>query len=141
MCKSCESHIHSISLVWGVDADRPNNMLVYLRDGSAQTIVCAATPRQKLQAKLSFPNHSILASGQPIPALNLYRQAPGRGAPGVLIFKSHVLFDQEESPMAKARVEPRSTALEADTFAIRPPRWLEGLEQKPHMISHTEPTA
>ena len=31
-----------------------SNMLVYLRDGSAQTILRAATLRQKLQAKLSI---------------------------------------------------------------------------------------
>ena len=34
-------------------AYRPSNMLVYLRDGSAQTVVRAATLRQKLQTKLS----------------------------------------------------------------------------------------
>ena len=29
----------------GMVAERPSNMLVYLRDGSAQTILCAATLR------------------------------------------------------------------------------------------------
>ena len=39
----------------------PSNLLVYLRDGSAQTIVHAATLRWKLQIKLSIsPSHSIL---------------------------------------------------------------------------------
>ena len=35
-------------------AYRPSNVLVYLRDGSAQAIVRAATPRQKSQIKLSI---------------------------------------------------------------------------------------
>ena len=40
-----------------------SNMLVYLRDGSAQTILHAATLGQKLQIKLSIsPSHSILTS-------------------------------------------------------------------------------
>ena len=51
---------------------RPNKMLVYLRDRPAQTILRAATLRQKLQAKLSIsPSHSILTPGQPVPALTL----------------------------------------------------------------------
>ena len=48
------------------------NMLMYLRDGSAQTILRAAILRQKLQIKLSTsPSHSVLTPGQPIPALTL----------------------------------------------------------------------
>ena len=51
---------------------RPSNTLVYLRDGSAQTIARAATLRQKLQIKLSTSSsHSILTSGRPVPALTL----------------------------------------------------------------------
>ena len=51
---------------------RPSNMLVYLRDGSAQTILRAATLRRKLQIKLSTsPSHSILTTGRPVPALTL----------------------------------------------------------------------
>ena len=45
---------------------------VYLRDGSAQTILRAATLRKKLQMKLSTsPSHSILTPGRPVPALTL----------------------------------------------------------------------
>ena len=65
---------------------------MYLRDGSAQTSLRAATLRQKLQIKLSTSlSHSILTPGQPAPALTLERQAPGRVATGVPIFKSLVL--------------------------------------------------
>ena len=49
-----------------------SNMLVYLRDGSAQTILRAATLRYKLQIKLSTsPSKSILTPGRPVPALTL----------------------------------------------------------------------
>ena len=60
-------------------------MLVYLRGGSAR----AATLRQKSQVNLSIsPSRSMLTQGQPVPALTLYRQAPGRVATGVQ-FLSH----------------------------------------------------
>ena len=43
---------------------------MYLRDGSAQTILRADTLRQILQIKLSSsPSHSILTPGRPVPAL------------------------------------------------------------------------
>ena len=51
-------------------AKRPSNIQVYRRDRYAQTILHAATLRQKLQTKLSTsPSHSILTPGQPVPAL------------------------------------------------------------------------
>ena len=69
----------------------PSNMLVYFRDGSAQTSSCIATLKQKLQIKSSTsPRHRILTPGQPVPALTLSHQVPGRVATGVPIFKSPV---------------------------------------------------
>ena len=60
------------SLFCWLVAYRPSNMLVYLRDGSAQTNLRAATLRQKLQIKRSTsPSHSILTSGRPVPVLTL----------------------------------------------------------------------
>ena len=98
-------------------------MLVYLRDGHAQTILRAAKPRQKLQIKLSTsPSHSILTSGQPVPALTLYRQAPGRVATGVPIFKSLVWLDPEKS-CRKPDSDPGSSVLEADALTTKPMRW------------------
>ena len=77
-------------------------MLVYLRDPSAHTIVHAATLRYKLQLKVSFsPCHSVLTADQPIPALTLHYQAPGRVAPGVPIFKSLVWLNPEKLPQQK----------------------------------------
>ena len=53
-------------------AYRPNNTRVYLRDGSAHTILRAATLRWKLQIQLSIsPSHSILTPGRPVPVLTL----------------------------------------------------------------------
>ena len=53
-------------------AYKPSNMLVYLRDGSAQTTVRAATLRYKLQFKLSIsPSHNTLTPGKPVPGLTL----------------------------------------------------------------------
>ena len=53
-------------------AYRPSNMRVYLRDGSAQTSLRAATLRWKLQIQLSLsPSHSILTPGRPVPVLTL----------------------------------------------------------------------
>ena len=51
---------------------RPSNRLVYLRDGSARTVLRADTLRQKLQIQLSTsPSRSILTPGRPVPALTL----------------------------------------------------------------------
>ena len=50
----------------------PATCEVYLRDGSAPTILRAATLRWKLQIQLSIsPSHRILTPGQPVPALTL----------------------------------------------------------------------
>ena len=49
-----------------------NNMLVYLRDGYAQIILQASTPRENLLIKFSIsPSHGILMPDQPVPALTL----------------------------------------------------------------------
>ena len=90
VCSMCE-HLHGIySLVVAVDwLACLTPKLVLPRDGSAQTIVHAATLRQKLQIKLAVsPSHSILTPGRPVPALTLQRQVPGRVVTGVPIFKS-----------------------------------------------------
>ena len=87
------SDSHNMQQCRGIHA--PNDkvvvmeVLVYLRDGSAKTIVYAAAPRQKLQIKLSTsPKHSILISGQLVPVLSLQCQAPGKTATRVSSFKS-----------------------------------------------------
>ena len=76
-------------------------MLVYHRDRSAQTTLRAATLRWKVQVKLAIPpRHGILTPGQPVPALILQRQAPGRVATGVPHLKSVVWLDMENHPQA-----------------------------------------
>ena len=97
-------------------------MRVYLRDGSAQTILRAATLRQKLQIKLSTsPSHSILTPGRPVPALTLQCQAPGRVATGVPIFKSLIWLDPEKF-QHKRDSNPGSSAPKADVLTTRPTR-------------------
>ena len=59
-------------------------MLMYLRDGSAQTSVCAATLEIAVADKTIYlTHHSILTPGQPVPVLILEYQAPGKAATGV----------------------------------------------------------
>ena len=87
-------------------------MLVYLRDGSAQTSLRAATLRQKLQIQLSTPSsHSILSPGQPVPALTLQCQAPGRVAIGVPISKLTWI-----SSRRKQESNPGPSPLEAEAL-------------------------
>ena len=77
-------------------------MLLHLRDRPTQKIVHAVVLRQKLQKKLSdSPSHSMLTSVQPVPALTLWRQPPGRVATGVPIFESLVWLDLEKDPWQK----------------------------------------
>ena len=89
---------------------------MYLRDRSAQTILHAATLRKKLQIKLSStPSHSILTLGQPVPALTLQCQAPGRVTTGLPVFKSLVWLDPEKS-RRKQDFNPASSAPKADAL-------------------------
>ena len=81
----------------------PASYYMYLRDGSARTIV----PRLKLQIKLSTsPSHSILTPGRPVPALTLQRRAPGRVATGVSFFKVTGMTRPGKIPL-QAGFEPR----------------------------------
>ena len=52
-------------------------MLVYLGDGTAPTVLCAATLILKVQIKLAISNsHGMLTLGQPVPALTCKNQVP-----------------------------------------------------------------
>ena len=66
---------------------------VYLRDGSAKTIVRTATLSWKLQIKLAVStNHSLQTPGKPVLALTLQCQSSGRVATRVPVSKSLVFF-------------------------------------------------
>ena len=83
---------------WVVDC-----MPVYLRDGSAQTIICAATLRQKLKITLSIlPSHSIQTRGQPFAALTLKRQAPDSHRLAGLVVKASA--SRAEDPGFESRL-------------------------------------
>ena len=100
-------------------AECPNNMLVCLGDRSAQTIVCAATLRQKLQIKLSIsPSHSILTLRKPVPALTLQHQMPGSVACGVPIFRSLVQLSWEKDTELKQESNPGLLLSRHDAFPL-----------------------
>ena len=58
--------------------------------------------------------------GQPIPALTLQCQAPGRVATGEPIPKSLVWLDPEKSPWQKQELNTGSATLKADILSTRP---------------------
>ena len=98
-------------------------MPVCLRDGSALTIVRAATLRRKFQIELAIsPSHGTLTPGQPVPALTLSHKAPGRVATGVPVVYVTGMTDQDKVPTGKSGIESRSVALEADALTNRPKR-------------------
>ena len=83
----------------------------------------AATLRQKLQTKLSVsPSHTILTPGRPVPALTLFRQAPGRVTTGVEFFKSMVYDSTPKKSRRTRDSNPGSSALEEDALTTRPTR-------------------
>ena len=64
------------------------------------------------------PSHSILTPGQPIPALILERQAPGRVAKGVPVCES-LLTQSGKKSRGKRDSNPGAAALEADALTTR----------------------
>ena len=70
-----------------------------LRDGSAQRIARAATLKYVPQRRCSVsPSHNIRTLGQPVIALTLSCQSPGRVTTGVPVFKSLVRLPVEHRP-------------------------------------------
>ena len=98
-------------------------MLVYLRDGSAQTIVCASTPRQVADQTFRLTQSQYTDTGPTSPSTDPKIQAPGRVAIGVPIFNSLVWLNPEKS-WWKRDSNPGSSALEADTLTTRLTRQL-----------------
>ena len=84
-----------------------------------QTILHAATMRQKLQIELAIsPSHNILTLSWPVQALTLQHQAPGKVATGVLKFKSLLWLNLVKDPHWKSLFEPRSTSLQPDDLPL-----------------------
>ena len=64
------TQLHTHHTVCTVSWLLPSNTLQHLKDGSAQTVVHAATLRHKLQIKLTIPSsHSRLTPGRPVPRI------------------------------------------------------------------------
>ena len=86
-----------------------------------------------MQIKLTISSaHSVLTSGQPVQVLTLQRQAPGREATGVPIFKSLVGLDPDKS-RRKRDSNPGSTPLVADALTTKPTR-LSNIKDKDPLI-------
>ena len=78
LCACCQAPPQSVPqgrlVGWLLIAEHPSNMPVYIRGGSARTVVRAATSRYTLQTKLSVsPIQSILTPGKLVPARTLQR--------------------------------------------------------------------
>ena len=84
-----------VTLFVSVLLDAPAKSKVHQREGSAWTIVHAATLRQKLHIKPAL-SLRILMSGQAVRVLTLYRQAPGRVATRVPVFMSQVSLNHRK---------------------------------------------
>ena len=82
-------------------------MLVYRTDGSAQTIVRAATLRCQLQIKLSFSSsYNILTPSRPVQVPTLQHQAPGKVAAGVSLCQSLAQLDPSKAPRGERGSNP-----------------------------------
>ena len=98
-------------------------MLVYLRDGSAQTIVRAATLRQKLKIKLSTtPSHSNSDTGPTSTSADPITPGAWQGSHGSANFEVTGMTQPRKNPVAKRDSNPGSSALEAYALTTRPTR-------------------
>ena len=79
-------------------------------------------PHWDRSCRSNFPSsHSILTPGRPIPALTLKRQAPGRVATGVPMFKSQVWLSPEKI-LAQAGFDPGTFRSRGGRLTTRPTR-------------------
>ena len=91
-------------------------MLVYLRDGSAQTTVRSATLRQKLQIKLAVStSHSVLTPGRPVPITPDSWQ-------GSQLFSQWYDMTWRKDPRPKLESNPALPLSRSDVFTGRPRR-------------------
>ena len=74
------------------------------------------------------PSHRILTPGQPVPALILYYQPPGRVAIEIQIFKSVAWTRLRKIPTPQVGIKLQIFAPDADALTARPMRQLEDLE-------------
>ena len=66
----------------------------------SDNFTCCHTEIEVADPTSISPSHSILTPGRPVPVLTLSRQAPGRVATGVPMFKSLVWLYPEKNPSA-----------------------------------------
>ena len=98
-------------------------MLVYLRDGSAQTILRAATPRWKIQIQFSTsPSHSILTPGSTSASADPTMPGAWQGSHWSANFLVTGMTRPGKKPRRKRDSNPGSSAPEANTLTTRPTR-------------------
>ena len=97
---------------------------MYLRNRSVLD-TCKGLPHGDTSCRsLILPNHSILTSGQPVPAQTLYLQLPCRVATGEPVTG---MTQPRNGSMAKTGNEPSSAVLEAGALTTRPVRRSEAM--------------
>ena len=92
-------------------------MLAYLRDRSAQTIVRAATLRQKLQVKLPIsPTHGVLTPGPTSPSDDPLTPDAWQGSHWSTSLEVKGMTPSRTKSTAKSGIEARCAAVEADAL-------------------------
>ena len=88
-----------------------------ISNGSAQTIVRAATLKKTLHIKLAIsPCHSILTPGQPVPVP--IPPCAWQVTTGVAVLGHWYDWTWDKSPTGKTGFEPKSAALQADDYHL-----------------------
>ena len=97
----------------------PTSMNVYLRHESARTVVSAATLRRKLQIKVfTSPPSQYTGTGSTSPSADPIIPGAWLGSHRATSFKSLLSLDLKKRSAAKAGIEPRSAALEAEASLL-----------------------
>ena len=102
-------------------AYRPSNMQVYLRDGSAQTILRTATLRQKLQT-FHLTRSQYTDTGPTSPSTDPITPSAWQGSHWDANFEVTCMSRPRKKSRRKRESNPGSSALEADALITRPTR-------------------
>ena len=95
-------------------AQHPSNMLVYLRDGSAQTMVPATTLRYKLQITFYLTSSQYTNTCPASPSATCVTPGPRQGSHWItFFFKVTGMIRPRKRAKLIAGIEPRSVALDA----------------------------
>ena len=107
---------------------------VYLRDGSAQT--CCHTETDVADQTCCLKQSQYTDPGPTSPRADTVTPAPWQGSRCITSFEVTGMTRPGKRSTAKARIEPRSVTLEADSLTTRPTRRKAKKEYK-HTRVHT----